>query len=254
MWIPSLWCLAEDETSDGMRSLLMSLLVPLLATSLALTQSLEEPPTTQRPDLCRESELLEARTLLRNAVARVGTTLPESIPVASVSSSAYTLYNGTLAPLILTDVNVTAQHAVCRDDARHFPFVIGVATDGTMKGIFHYHSPGNNVTTPEGRGRVTVTFSGVSFNGKLSQHLVGGNGSTAVGSSSTSQAPVWSVGVALESYPSFSGIATSPQNSQVSGLPYFDMMQAADRSFVPVFAKLPETHVLPALKEALGAE
>ncbi|KAL1445144.1 hypothetical protein MTO96_045174 [Rhipicephalus appendiculatus] len=184
----------------------------------------------------------------------MGTTLPESIPVAGVSSSGYLLYNGTLAPLLLTDVNVSAQHAVCRSDVRHFPFVIGVGTDGTMKGVYHYHSPGNNVTTPEGRGRVTVTFSGVSFNGKLSQHLVGGNGSGSASSSSSSQTPVWSVGVALESYPSFSGIATSPQNSQVAGLPYFDMMQAADRSFVPVFAKLPETHVLPALKEALGAQ
>nr|XP_037273744.1 uncharacterized protein LOC119165804 [Rhipicephalus microplus] len=234
-----------------MRSLFTSLLVPLLAASLAQTQSLEEPPTTQRPDLCNQRELQEAHTLLRNAVARMAAVLPESIPVAGLSAPSYTLYNGTLAPLVLTDVNVTAQHAVCRSDVRQFPFVIGVGMNGTMRGVYHYHSPGNNVTTPEGRGRVTVTFSGVSFNGKLSQCLVGGNGSAS--STSSSQTPAWSVGVALESYPSFSGIATSPQNSQVSGVPYFDMMQAADRSFVPVFAKLPETHVLPALKEALGA-
>nr|XP_050049424.1 uncharacterized protein LOC126545550 [Dermacentor andersoni] len=236
-----------------MRSPLMGLLLALLATTLDPTHS-QQPLTTQRPHLCTESELQEARTLLRNAVARVGTTLPDRIPVPGASSSGYTLYNGTLSPLLLTDVNVTAQQAVCREDVRHFPFVIGVGTDATMRGIYHYHCAGNNVTTPEGRGLVTVTFSGVSFNGKLTQELLGGDGSGNVGGSSSFPQPVWSVGVTLGAYPSFSGIATSPQNSQVSGVPYFEMMQAADRSFVPVFAKLPETHVLPALKEALGAQ
>ncbi|KAH6923944.1 hypothetical protein HPB50_009581 [Hyalomma asiaticum] len=234
-----------------MRSPLPSLLLPLLASVLALTQSQEEAPVTRRPDLCTETEVQEARTLLRDAVARMGNTLPERIPVDGVAYSGYTLYNGTLGPLLLTDVNITAQQAVCRSDVRHFPFVIGVGTDATMKGIYHYHCAGNNVTTPEARGRVTVTFSGVSFNGKLTQQLTGPN---SVGGGSPTQSPVWSISVSLEGYPSFSGIATSPQNSQVSGVPYFDMMQAADRSFVPVFAKLPETHVLPALKEALGAE
>ncbi|XP_065306619.1 uncharacterized protein [Dermacentor albipictus] len=236
-----------------MRSPLLGLLLALLATTLDPAHT-QQPLSTQRPDLCAESQLQEARSLLQNAVARMGTTLPESIPVPGVSSSEYTLYNGTLSPLLLTDVNVTAQEAVCRDDARHFPFVIGVGTDGTMRGIYHYHCAGNNVTTPEDRGRVSVAFSGVSFNGKLSQQLIGGDGSGNVGGSSSSPQPVWSVGVTMRAYPSFSSIATSPQNTQVSGVPYFEMMQAADHSFVPVFAKLPETHVLPALKEALGAE
>lgn len=186
--------------------------------------------------------------MLRAAVDRVGSTLSDSVAVPGVSSNGYILYNGTLSPLRLTDVNVTAEHAVCEENVRHFPFVIAVSTNAQMKGVYEYHYAGNNVTTPEERGRVAVTFSGVSFNGKLTQHLGGsqGEGSTRPG--------VTRVEVTLGEYPSFSGIATGPQNPQRSGVPYFDMMQAADRSFVPVFAKLPETHVLPALKAALGAD
>ncbi|KAL1417980.1 hypothetical protein MTO96_005967 [Rhipicephalus appendiculatus] len=138
-----------------MPSLLASLLVPLLATSLALAQSLEEPPTTQRPDLCNDSELQEARTLLRNAVARMGTTLPESIPVAGVTSSGYMLYNGTLAPLLLTDVNVSAQHAVCRNDVRHFPFVIGVGTLARGRNLV-----GGRVTTRYGTAKASRSNRG----------------------------------------------------------------------------------------------
>ncbi|KAL3234126.1 hypothetical protein MRX96_048393 [Rhipicephalus microplus] len=190
-----------------MRSLFTSLLVPLLAASLAQTQPLEEPPTTQRPDLCNQRELQEAHTLLRNAVARMATVLPESIPVAGLSAPSYTLYNGTLGPLRLTDVNVTAQHAVCRSDVRQFPFVIGVGMNGTMRGVYHYHSPWQQRDHTRG----TRPSDRDIFRGLIQRQAQPTSG--------------W------------------------CGVPYFDMMQAADRSFVPVFAKLPETHVLPALKE-----
>uniref|UniRef100_A0A023G5M6 Putative secreted protein n=1 Tax=Amblyomma triste TaxID=251400 RepID=A0A023G5M6_AMBTT len=205
--------------------------------------------TTPRPNPCSDQEIQEARAVLREAVQRVSSTLSESVSVPGVSSNGYVLYNGTLSPLRLTDVNVTAQLAVCQENVRHFPFVIAVGTNNQMKGIYEYHYAGNNVTTPEESGRVAVTFTGVSFNGKLTQHL----GETQ-GEGPASRPEVTRVDVTLREYPSFSGIATGPQNPQRSGVPYFDMMQAADRSFVPVFAKLPETHVLPALKAALGIE
>ncbi|KAK8769562.1 hypothetical protein V5799_013973 [Amblyomma americanum] len=204
--------------------------------------------TTSRNDHCTDQEIHEALAVLRAAVDRVSATLSEIVPVPNVSANGYILYNGTLSPLRLTDVNVTAEHAACEENVRHFPFVIAVSTNAQMKGIYEYHYAGNNVTTPEESGRVAVTFTGVSFNGKLTQHLSGSRGE------GSSRPEVTRVEVTLREYPWFSGIATGPLNPQRSGVPYFDMMQAADRSFVPVFAKLPETHVLPALKAALGAE
>ncbi|XP_037581732.1 uncharacterized protein LOC119464939 [Dermacentor silvarum] len=243
--------------ADDMRSPRLGLLlqVALLATALAPACSFwDDELTTQRPDLCDETALEEARTLLRDAVTRMGATLPESIPAPDVTSDSYTLYNGTLSPLRLAHVNVTAEDAVCRADVRHFPFAIGVGGDASISGIYEYYFTGNNVTASEDRGRIVVTYRRVVFQGKLSQHLGHTSASSSDGTTSTSPTPVWNARVTLKEDPSFWGTNTRPEKVRVNGLPYFDMMRASDQRFGAIFYKLPQTHVLPALKKALGIE
>lgn len=239
----------------------LCLLLLLTATTFVRPSSsslLDDPDTRSSPaDQCPEGYVELARGLLRDALNRVRTSLDEVITVGNVTANGFTLFNGTLSPLRLTSANVTANRSICRERQRDFPFVIAVGTDGKLRGVYEYHYAGNNVTTPEGWGRVGVTFSEVSFDGKLSQLLrddnATGSGSDADASSATPEA-AWRLRLTMQEFPSFTGIQTGPQNPQRAGLPYFEIMQAADRSFVPVFAKLPETHVLPALKRALGAE
>lgn len=217
---------------------------------------LDDPETRPPPaDQCPERDVESARNLLRHALDRVRTSLDEVVTVGNVTADGFTLFNGTLSPLRLTSVNITAHRSVCRERQRDFPFVIAVGMDAKLRGVYEYHYAGNNVTTLEDRGRVGVTFSQVSFDGKLSQLLRDDN---ATGSDTASSAPTpdaaWRLRLTMQEFPSFTGIATGPQNPQRAGVPYFEIMKAADRSFVPVFVKLPETHVLPALKRALGAE
>ncbi|XP_077529103.1 uncharacterized protein LOC144141406 [Haemaphysalis longicornis] len=219
---------------------------------------LDDPETRPPPaDQCPERDVEFARNLLRDALARVRTSLDEVVTVGNVTANGFTLFNGTLSPLRLTSVNITAHRSVCRERQKDFPFVIAVGTEAKLMGVYEYHYAGNNVTTLEDRGRVGVTFSEVSFDGKLSQLLrddnATGSGSDAASSSTTPEA-AWRLRLTMQEFPSFTGIQTGPQNPQRAGVPYFEIMQAADRSFVPVFVKLPETHVLPALKRALGAE
>lgn len=234
-------------------------LVLLAATTFVPSTSswLDDPETRSPPaDWCPERDVELARGLLRDAVERVRTSMDEVVTVRDVTANGFTLFNGTLSPLRLTSVNVTRDRSVCRERERHFPFVIAVGTDAMLRGVYEYHYAGNNVMTLEDRGRVGVTFSEVSFHGKLSQLLrddnATGSGSDAAASSTPEAA--WRLRLTMQEFPMFTGIQTAPQNPQRAGVPYFEIMQAADRSFVPEFVKLPETHVLPALKRALGAE
>lgn len=236
----------------------LCLLLLTATTFVPSSSSWLDDPETRSPlaDQCPERDVELARGLLRDALDRVRTSLDEVVTVRDVTTDGFTLFNGTLSPLRLTSVNMTRDRSVCRERERHFPFVIAVGTDAKLRGVYAYHYAGNNVTTREDWGRVGVTFSEVSFDGKLSQlqrdDNATGSGSDAA-SSSTPEA-AWRLRLTMQEFPSFTGIQTGSQNPQRAGLPYFEIMQAADRSFVPVFVKLPETHVLPALKRALGAE
>lgn len=229
--------------------------VVLLAAAIANEASARSywgRTTTPRPDPCPESDLQEARTLLRNAVARMSATLPESIPAPDVAFGSYTLYNGSLSIPNLMPVNVSAVDAVCGADERHFPFVIGVGVDATMTGNYDYYFSGDNVTTTEHRGRMEVTYKAVSFKGKLIQHLGHTSGSSSDGTTSISPLPVWNTRVTLNPHPVFGGLRTKPVGPQVRGVPYWDMIESTNDGIAPIFYKLPQTHLLPALEEALG--
>ncbi|KAH7939277.1 hypothetical protein HPB52_009815 [Rhipicephalus sanguineus] len=82
---------------------------------------------SSRRHACPEPHVREAEAFLREIVSRLESILPDSIPVPDVSGHEYSLFNGTLSPLHLTDVNVIVEEATCQERERHFPFTISVS-------------------------------------------------------------------------------------------------------------------------------
>lgn len=223
-------------------------LVALFATAYALPVAEEMLADNPWPDACPEPYVRESEAFLRDIVSRLKSILPVSIPVPDVSTHEYTLFNGTLSPLHLTDVNVIVEEAMCQETERHFPFTISVSK---MDGMYEYHHHrGHNDTEPEDHGHVGVTFSGAYMRGTLSQKLQAGS---AEGNGVTLTQPEFShFKITLGNFMSYPNIRSYPLKRQSNGASYTQMKWAAKRTFYPLFIWLPETHVLPALRQAYG--
>uniref|UniRef100_A0A6M2D3E1 Putative conserved secreted protein synganglion overexpressed n=1 Tax=Rhipicephalus microplus TaxID=6941 RepID=A0A6M2D3E1_RHIMP len=222
-------------------------LTALFTTAYALPLNEKASPSTPWPDACPEPYVRESEAFLREIVSRLESILPDSIPVPDVSCQEYTLFNGTLSPLHLTDVNVIVEEATCQKSERHFPFTISVSK---MDGTYEYIHRGSNDTEPEDRGHVGVTFSGAYMRGTLSQKMQAASGD---GNGVTLTRPeFWPMRITLGNFMSYPNIRSYPMKRQSSAAMYGQMKWAAKRTFYPLFIWLPETHVLPALRQAYG--
>nr|XP_050046326.1 uncharacterized protein LOC126543236 [Dermacentor andersoni] len=222
-------------------------LVALFATAYALPVTENALAATPWPDACTEPNVRESEAFLRDIVSRLESILPVTIPVPDVSTHEYTLFNGTLSPLHLTDVHVIVEEATCQETERHFPFTISVSK---MDGMYEYHRTGHNDTEPEDSGHVGVTFSSAYMRGTLSQKLhpdhAEGNGVALT------QPEFWHFRITLGNFMSYPNIRSYPLKRQSNGPSYTQMKWAVKRTFYPLFIWLPETHVLPALRQAYG--
>lgn len=222
-------------------------LAALFATANAVPVTEKVLLATPWSDACPDPYLRESEAFLREVVSRLDSILPDSIPVPDVSAHEYTLFNGTLSPLHLTGVNVIVGEATCHESERHFPFNIFVSK---MDGTYEYIHKGPNNTEPEDHGHVGVTFSGAYMRGTLSQKLEAG---IEEGNGVTFARPeFWHLKITLANFMSYPNIRIHPLKRHSNGTSYAQMKWAAKRTFYPLFIWLPETHVLPALRQAYG--